>query len=256
VKISRSAAGVSRVDEALSALRSRIENRDLMPGEALRLDALSQELEMSVQPVREALRLLESEGLVERSINRGVIVAKMTLEQVIELACLRTIIEPMITSLAAVRATPDELAAIRASHEELRAQVEAGSPWEPLIPATIAWHEQVYAAAHSRYLSDFVARVWTAIRINSAWRTSHASDTLPEHEAILAALEQHDATAAASAMRSHVRESVIGHLEGFSGASGPTIMNAIATYDGLLAQLDPSHDDHQLLPTEDPTPGH
>jgi len=233
-------SGVSRVDEALARLRRGIEQRELMPGEALRLDALSQELQMSVQPIREALRLLESEGLVERTINRGVVVAKMSLEQVIELSCLRTIVEPIMTSLATVRATPEDLAALRASHEHIRAQVEAGSPWEPLIPLTIAWHQQIYTMARSQYLSDFVARIWTAIRINSAWRNSHAADTLPEHEAILTAMEARDAHAAGQAMRAHLREGVLGHLEGYSGATGPGVINALALYDGLLAQIDPS----------------
>jgi DNA-binding GntR family transcriptional regulator len=240
VKSSSSAPGTSRVDEALVQLRRRIEQRQLMPGEALRLDALSQDLDMSVQPIREALRLLESEGLVERSNNRGVVVAKVSLEQVIELSCLRTIFEPIMVSLATVRATPEDLVAIRRSHEHIRSLIQQGTSWEEIIPLTIEWHLQVYAAARSSYLSDFLTRVWTAIRINSAWRNSHAADTVIEHERVLSAMEARDAAEAARAMREHVRESVIGHLEGFSGASNPMLASAIATYDALLGQIDPS----------------
>lgn len=238
--VKSSSVGGSRVDEALVQLRTRIEQRELMPGEALRLDALSQELQMSVQPIREALRLLESEGLVERSINRGVVVAKVSLEQIIELSCLRTIIEPIMVSLATVRASAEELAAIRATHEHIQELAKQEERWEEIIPLTIDWHLQVYAAAGSRYLSDFVTRIWTAIRINSAWRNSHAVDTMLEHEAIVAAMEARDPVAAAAAMREHVRESVIGHLEGFSGATNPLLANAIATYDALLGQIDPT----------------
>lgn len=232
-------ARVSRVDDALAQLRARIEQRKLMPGEALRLDALSQELQMSVQPIREALRLLESEGLVERSINRGVVVAKVTLEQVIELCCIRTVIEPIMVGLATVRATPDDLAAIRASHMRIKDLMASGAPWDDIIPLTVEWHLEVYAAARSRYLSDFVSRVWTAIRIHSAWRNSHAADTIVEHERILEAMEDRDPVEAARAMRQHVRESVIGHLEGYSGESNPLLSNAIATYEALLGQVDP-----------------
>lgn len=237
---SSSASGASRVDEALAQLRRRIEQRKLMPGEALRLDALGQELQMSVQPIREALRLLESEGLVERSINRGVVVAKVSLEQVIELSCIRTIIEPIMVSLATVRATTADLSAIRASHEEIRQLIQEEAPWDEIIPRTIEWHLQVYAAARSRYLSDFVARIWTAVRINSAWRNSHAVDTVLEHERLLTAMEARDPAGAARAMRLHVRESVIGHLEGFSGESNTLLANAIATYDAMLEQIDPT----------------
>lgn len=240
VKTAKVRDGMSRVDEALAELRSRIEKRKLMPGEALRLDALSQELQMSVQPIREALRLLESEGLVERSINRGVVVAKVSLEQIIELSCLRTIIEPIVVSLATVRATADDLAAIRLSHRHIDEMMASGASWEDIIPLTIDWHLQIYRAARSPFLSDFIERIWTAVRINSAWRNSHAADTMPEHEAILLAMEARDAPRASAAMRAHVRESVLGHLEGFSGEGDPMVANAIATFDDLLQKIDPS----------------
>ena len=239
-KSSQKGQNGSRVDEALRQLRLRIERRELMPGEALRLDALSQELNMSVQPVREALRILESEGLVERSINRGVVVAKVSLDEVIELACLRTVIEPMLASLATVRATADDLAKIREYHEKLRRMVDQDTPTSEVVPHTIEWHRLVYAAARSRFLSDFITRVWTAIRINSAWRSSHAAETVQEHEQILKAMEERDPVEAARAMRIHVRDSVIGHLEGYVGASNPMIDNALATYDALLGQIDPA----------------
>lgn len=227
----------SRVDEALDRIRTAIEQRQLLPGEALRLDALSSELDMSVQPIREAIRLLEAEGVVERSLNRGVVVAKVSLEQVIELSCLRTVLEPMMTSLATVRATDEELAELRTEHRQLVELIESGATWETVVPTTIEWHQLIYRFARSQQLSDFVARVWVAIRINSAWRNSHAADTITEHEAILEAMEARDSRGAATAMRRHIREGVVGHLEGFVGQNDPAMMAAISTYDNLLEQM-------------------
>lgn len=239
-KLAKTSGGpsTSRVDIALARIREAIEERRLLPGEALRLDALSQELEMSVQPVREAIRLLEAEGVVERSANRGVVVAKVSLAQIIELSCLRTVLEPMITSLATLRASDDEIAELRATHQSILDLLESGDGWESVIPRTIEWHEHLYRLARSPQLSEFVARVWVAIRINSAWRNSHASDSMHEHDQILQAMEQRNPHAASRAMREHVREAVIGHLEGFVGSGDPSVTAAISAYDQLLSQMD------------------
>lgn len=232
---------VSRVDEALAGLRTAIEQRRLMPGEPLRLDALSQELQMSVQPIREAIRLLEAEGVVERSNNRGAVVAKVSLDEIIDLCVIRTLVEPIMTSLATLRATEADLNEIRTAHEELRALVESGKPTSQIIQQTIDWHLLIYRAARSRYFSDFVERVWTAIRINSAWRNAHAADLITEHENIIGAMEARKAEEAAEAMRVHVRESVIGHIEGFSGQNDPTFGDALAHYEDLVSHVGLSH---------------
>jgi DNA-binding GntR family transcriptional regulator len=227
------------VDEALAGLRAAIEQRRLMPGESLRLDALSQELRMSVQPIREAIRLLEAEGVVERSNNRGAVVAKVSLDEIIDLCVIRTLIEPIMTGLATLRATEEDLAEIRAAHEDLREQVQTGDLTNEVVQKTIDWHLLIYRSARSRYFSDFVERVWTAIRINSAWRNAHVVDLVAEHEAVIAAMEARDDAAAADAMRVHVRESVIGHLEGFSGRNDPSLGDALARYEELLRHVGP-----------------
>jgi DNA-binding GntR family transcriptional regulator len=235
---------MSRVDEALNLMRAAIEQRELLPGEPLRLDALSQQLNMSVQPIREAIRLLEAEGIVERSMNRGVVVAKVSLAEVIELSCLRTVLEPMMTGLATVRATTSDLADLRAEHEEIAAEIAQGMLWDSVIPKTIEWHRHIYRISRSPQLSDFVSRVWVAIRINSAWRNSHAVDTIAEHEAILSAMEARDSGRASAAMRRHVREGVVGHLEGFVGEGDPAVAHAVATYDLVLQQMEASSVDN------------
>jgi DNA-binding GntR family transcriptional regulator len=239
MKPSRPGSAVSRVDEALAALRAAIEQRRLMPGEPLRLDALSHELQMSVQPIREAIRLLEAEGVVERSNNRGAVVAKVGLDEIIDLCCIRTLIEPTLTSLATLRATEAEVREIRAAHEHLRALLESSQPTNHIIQLTIDWHVMIYNAARSRYFSDFVERVWTAIRINSAWRSSHAANLVVEHEAILEGMEARDDQAAAAAMRAHVQESVVGHIEGYFGTNDPSTGSALARYEGLMRHMLP-----------------
>lgn len=141
-------------------LRRAIEQRQLLPGEPLRLEPLSRRLKLSVQPIREAIRLLEVEGSA---------VAKVPLADIIDLCVMRTSIEPTVMSLATQRASDEELVAIRRAHTESKALDHDGNATEDLIQMPIDWHLIIYAAARSRQLSNFIDQVWTAIRINSAW---------------------------------------------------------------------------------------
>lgn len=227
----------SRVDEALAKLRQAIEQRQLVPGEPLRLEALSQRLNMSVQPIREAIRLLEAEGLAERSNNKGSVVAKVPLTEIIDLCAIRTVIEPMMVSMATQRASDEELTEIRKAHEDLKAKVLAGDTTDDLIQLSIDWHVKIYAAARSRHLSDFVDQVWTAIRINSAWGSSLAAGLIDEHETVICAMETRDHVRAANEMRLHIQDSVSGHIEGFTGESDPSLVNAMHRYEQLLVDL-------------------
>lgn len=227
----------SRVDIALAELRQAIQQRQLVPGEPLRLEALSQRLNMSVQPIREAIRLLEAEGLVERSNNKGSVVAKVPLPDIIDLCAVRTSVEPMMVSMATQRASDDEIAAIRQAHDQLRRLVQEGNSNQDLIRLSVDWHLMIYTIARSRHLSDFIERVWTAIRINSAWTTPVAADLIDEHESIMVAMEQRDHRAAADAMRRHVHTSVHEHIEGFIGESDSSVTSAVVTYEQLLIDL-------------------
>lgn len=227
----------SRVDVALAELRKAIEQRQLVPGEPLRLEALSQRLNMSVQPIREAIRLLEAEGLVERSNNRGSIVAKVPLVDIIDLCATRTVVEPMMVSMATKRASDEELADIRRAHEELEDSHRRGDTTQDLVQMSIDWHLMIYAAARSRHLSDFVDQVWTAIRINTAWGSSLAQDLMEDHEAIIQAMESRDHVRSAEVMRRHIRDSVSRLIEGFTGESDLSLVSALDQYETLLTDL-------------------
>lgn len=227
----------SRVDIAVAELRRAIAQRQLLPGEPLRLEALSQRLNMSVQPIREAIRLLEAEGLVERSNNKGSVVAKMSLAEVIDLSAVRTIVEPMLVSMATLRAGDEELSAIRKAHEDFKQLVLSGNATEDLIQLSIDWHQMIYDAARSRHLSEFVIQVWTAIRINSAWGSFLAEGLLDQHEAVISAMEARDPVRAADAMRHHVRDSVLGHVDGFTGESDQSLSASMLRYEALLSDV-------------------
>lgn len=238
----------SRTDEAFYALRLAIDERRLLPGEALRLSALSKSLNMSTTPVREAIRLLESEGLVERFPNRGAIVSKVSEADVIELSLIRTIVEPLAVSLATIRATDEELRGIRQAHEQLALRIQSNEHPTETARLVADWHRAIYEAAHSRYLADFIGLVWSAIRINSLWHSRRARHSMDEHDKILEAIEGRKPNEAAEAMRAHIMSGVAFHLEALEvGGYGPG-SDALAEYEQLVGQLN-------MNPTSKPVNG-
>ena len=94
-------------------IRAMIRNRQLQPGERLLEDRLAEQLGVSRNPVREAIRALENTGLVEVRPRRGAYVASLDPDRAVELLELRSVLEAFAAQLAAQRRTPEQLAEIR-----------------------------------------------------------------------------------------------------------------------------------------------
>jgi DNA-binding GntR family transcriptional regulator len=124
------------------------------PGAALREVELSEALEVSRGPVREAMRSLEGEGLVRTEWHRGTTVAVLSLEDVAELDSLRGALETL-----AVRRVVAADAPLEALADAAAAMDRASTPHE-MVRCDIAFHDAVFAAAgHSR-----LVQAWEAIR--------------------------------------------------------------------------------------------
>ncbi len=196
--------GVTKTEAAFHLLRAGIEDGRFRPGERLSLPRLLEELHMSPTPIREALRLLQAEGLVEHEPHRGMVVATYTAESAEEIYRLRVLLEPLATHLAVERASPVRVARIRELHDELAASV-GQVPARPQAAALNAeWHRTIYAGSESRHLQEFISRLWTAIPVRAIWLTARAEESSRQHEGITAAIERRDAEGAAELMREHV----------------------------------------------------
>src|SRR5215467_9891141 len=102
---------------------------DLHAGEWLRQERLARELGVSYTPIREALKQLEVEGLVEHVPYRGVRVIQFSLDDVVDIYTMRSALEGLAAAAATTNATEDELAQIRHLHEAMAA---SQSPVEDL----------------------------------------------------------------------------------------------------------------------------
>ena len=198
------ATSMTKTQAAFHRIRGAIEEGRLEPGERLRATALQKELGMSPTPIREALRLLQAQGLVEHRPHHGMVVAEYTVEETEEVYRLRVVLEPMAAGLAAERASAEQLGTIRRRLEDLKDAVEAGATRVDGAELNAAWHRAVYVAAGSRYLEEFIARLWGILPLEAIWLESRSEASVEEHERITAAVEQGDATVAAALTKRHI----------------------------------------------------
>lgn len=194
----------TKTEAAFLALRDAIEEGRLRPGERLVLSRLIDELGMSPTPIREALRLLQAQGLAAYSAHHGMVVAEYSPDDVAEVSRIRVELEPLAVALAVQRANADQVAQMRAAHDALRAAHEGPTPRSDAASLNAAWHAAVYRPAGSPLLTDFIARLWAGVPVEAVWRSSRADRSLREHDQIMEAIERGDADAARELMRRHI----------------------------------------------------
>jgi DNA-binding GntR family transcriptional regulator len=201
----------SVVDRVYAALRARILSGDLHRGRKLRQEALAEELGVSRTPLREALRRLAAEGLVEFHANRGAHVADLEHEDVRSAYEARLALEPGAARLAAARRSAQELRAMRAA---VAAQ-ERGEDW---LETSRAFHLALVRASGNEYLIRLAEALWVpaiaqAIYEQQLTAPDRRAADLDEHERITAAIAAGDAELADGLTRRHI-ESSLGQLLG------------------------------------------
>jgi DNA-binding GntR family transcriptional regulator len=205
----------TKTELALQALRERIRSGQLRPGERLRVDELTRELGMSPTPIREALRLLQADRLVDYRPHHGIVVAEVSADATAEVYHLRAVLEPLAVELAVPRLTDDAIDDLERLHER---HASAGSSQRRGATAdpNWAWHWAIYDASGWPILADLIRQLWEAFPWRTMWALpGRMSLSLEEHEAVMAAIRGRDALVAAERMRDHVtsgRETLLAHL--------------------------------------------
>jgi DNA-binding GntR family transcriptional regulator len=199
----------SVVGLAHDEIRSMIVSGALAPGSRLGQGELADQLGISRGSVREALRRLTGDGLVEFEVNRGFFVSVVGLDDVRQRLEARLVLEPEITRLAAVRRSEDDLDLMRAT---IAAETAARTSDE-VHDASRAFHVAVAGATHNQAFTKLLDALWIADigrRLLAQRRTSEnwQDDDVREHRAILEALEAGDGETAARLMGAHVESAV------------------------------------------------
>jgi DNA-binding GntR family transcriptional regulator len=196
----------SVVSLAYERIRTLILHGDIPAGTRLGQVDLADRLGVSRTPVREALRRLTGEGLVEFQDNRGFRVAELRLDDVVRRLEVRLLLEPGTARLAAERATEADFEALEAAIErEARARTASD-----VHDASRDFHVLLAAAAHNRELVLTIESLWlveVGRRLLARRSTTpHWQDCdVAEHREILTALRARDGARAAALTEEHVR---------------------------------------------------
>ena len=197
---------MSQADLAYREIRALIVTLELPPGSLLSEPEIQARLGLGRTPVREALRTLAHERLVEVYPRRGMFVAALDPRDLSALSEVREQLEPFAARLAAERRTDEDVEVI----DELIADLDAAAAapdMRQLIELDQRIHHHIYRCAHNGFLQDVCDQHYMhALRI---WflaldRVSHLGDAVAEHRDLLVAVREGDAERAAEVMFSHV----------------------------------------------------
>src|SRR5438132_4484728 len=143
---------------ATELIRDAIVDGRLEPGRRLKEEELARELGISRTPVREALLVLQSEGLVAAEPNRGATVRSHDAEDLDDLYQLRALLEGYAARRAAARISEEALAGLRASCERFAALVDAGAELRDVVRENNVFHSAILDAAGSLRLGGMVRK--------------------------------------------------------------------------------------------------
>jgi len=196
----------SKSDMVVAMLREMILVGELQPSEPLRQRDLAARFGVSETPVREALRRLQSEGLVNSDVHRGATVAASQQGATEENFQIRAALESLGASLAAARITDDELDELKALHEEmLDPSIGDGYP-----DLNRKFHFRIYECAGSPLLLTLMRLLWQSMPRGPHVARSRAASTY-QHAQLLKALADRDSHAAGHLTRTHILD--VPHLQ-------------------------------------------
>jgi DNA-binding GntR family transcriptional regulator len=193
-------------------LRAAILEGRLKPGEWLRQERLAQELGVSQMPVREALKELTAEGLIEHLPYRGVRVIEFNPDDIADLYEHRAFLEGRAARSAAKNITAEEIALLKQLQTEMEQNL-APDRLSVYRDLNRRFHQIIFTASHHEYLTRTLNQIWATfptMLIGNFLAT--ATTPLPErdntditeHHTLINALERHDGIAAEQALKDHI----------------------------------------------------
>jgi DNA-binding GntR family transcriptional regulator len=193
----------TKTELALEAIRNAIMAGRVKPGARLTLAELSDVLAMSITPIREAIRVLEADGLVSYEAHKGVWVTDLTSERSRELALLRAHLEGLATSLAVPKMTDRDLRELERLEAVMIAAVRTRDD-AALTQANLDWHHCIYAAAETQFVLRQIFRFWIPYGWADIWHDALRVAALEQHAEIHAAIVARDAQQAGQLMHEHI----------------------------------------------------
>jgi DNA-binding GntR family transcriptional regulator len=192
-------------DRAYRLIKDRIVTLEMQPGSVIRETQMMNELGLGRTPIREALKRLETEMLVEVTPRRGMFVAEIAITDLPQICEVRVELEGLCAALAAQRISPEELEEFRdlVNRHLIAGQAEL----RELLARDRAFHQLLARASRNRYMQDEIERYYNlSLRI---WhlvfnRVRPEDADVDAHVEILRAIEARDSELAKRRMRRHI----------------------------------------------------
>ncbi|MGJ3507877.1 GntR family transcriptional regulator [Enemella sp. A6] len=197
-------------DQAYEAILDAILQGRLLPNEPLRLKNLAESLEMSMMPVREAVRRLEALGVIEVEPYRGARVREVSAADLTDTYRTRILLEGYLARRAAVRFTP-EVHAEALAQLDLQAERQQNHDPDAARAAHRGFHFTIYQAAEAPWAVRSVEPTWAnseRYRVAAGMNPTAVAMRRTEHDALLSACASGDPDAAERALREHLVRTV------------------------------------------------
>ncbi|MFD8385499.1 GntR family transcriptional regulator [Streptomyces sp. NPDC059679] len=205
-----SAPPLSRTAYVAERIRDEVTRGIIRPGELIKQTELAKRYGVSPTPVREALRLLEADGVITYSPHKGASVRQMTPDTARDLYRLRAAAESTAATMAVERMTPAGLDLIREHHRVLAESQRGGKATAAeLSVLNRAFHFAIYEQS-SPLVVQYVDALWVRFTPSATiWTAEHAAELQHDHDLILDAVVRGDATAAGELTAAHIRRAAV-----------------------------------------------
>jgi DNA-binding GntR family transcriptional regulator len=195
----------SRSEHVYRRLRDAIQEGEFKSGHRVMEIEVAEWLKVSRTPVRDAIRRLEAEGLLEHEPRNGLVVARLDRQAVMELYVMRETLEGTAARLCARHASDMEIQDLVDLVERER---QMHGDFEALARHNVRFHAAIHRGAHNRYLEKSLLAVNDSMGLlgKPLMLLPHRAETAAaEHARLVEAIQRRDTDAAADAAQSHVR---------------------------------------------------
>ncbi len=193
-------------EDVAERLRTQIFAHELAPGSWLDEQSLAQQFGISRTPMREAIKVLASEGLVTTKMNRGAYVTEVDRRDLEQIFTILSLLEGQAAKETALIATEEHLTQLDNLHHRLE-KAAADRDIEQFFEVNVKFHDLIQEIAGNKWMNGVIADLRKVLKLqrrDSLSRSGRLQNSLLEHREILQAILKRDSVEAEAAMRKHL----------------------------------------------------
>lgn len=193
-------------EDVAERLRAQIFSHELAPGSWLDEQSLALAFGISRTPMREAIKVLASEGLVTTKMNKGAYVTEVDRRDLEQIFTVLSLLEGQAAKETAIKATEGQLTLLDDLHHRLE-KAAADRDLEQFFEINVKFHDMIQEIASNKWMNGVIIDLRKVLKLqrrDSLSRSGRLLSSLIEHREILQAILKRDPSAAEAAMRKHL----------------------------------------------------